>query len=293
MLDLKNDLKMSKETFLRKFMAMIVGDFFCAFALVYFLRPNQLISGGVTGLSVLIDLFVPLSIGWILFLLNLPLLILGLIFLDKRFMLFTSMSILILSLYVGFLDSIIPTGFGATHEVILGCIFGGVLNGIGMGINFRNGCSTGGFDILGAIIKQKYNLSVGNVLMAVNFFIIIGSSFIYSFDKALFTLIALFIAYQVTDIIHLGVGKQKQVFIISAKEQEIVEAIYSQMKRGITYINGEGAYAHKDFKIIYMICSSAELVKVKNLVKKIDEDAFMAVSDTSEIMGRGFRGIEI
>lgn len=287
------ELNMTKETFIRKFLAILIGDFFCAMALVTFLRPNEMISGGVTGVAVLIEPFIPLSIGLVLFLLNLPLLILGLIFLDKKFMLFTSMSIFIISFYVGLIDSVLPTGFAATHEVILGCVFGGALNGIGMGITFREGCSTGGFDIIAAIIKQKYNISVGNVLMGINFFIIMASSFVYSFDKALFTLIALFIAYQVMDIIHLGVGKQKQVFIISAKEKEIVETIYSSMRRGITYINGEGAYEHKNFKIIYMICSSAELVKVKSIVKKIDSNAFMAVSDTSEIMGQGFKGIEI
>lgn len=288
-----SELKMSKETFFRKLFAILIGDFLCAFALVIFLRPNEMISGGVTGVSILLEPFVPISIGVLILLLNLPLMIFGLIFLDKKFMLFTSMSIFVLSFYVGFLDSILPNDFAATHNILLACVFGGAINGAGMGVTFRNGCSTGGFDIIGAIIKKKYNFSVGNVLMVINFIIIMISSLVFSFDKALFTLIALFIAYQVMDMIHLGVGKQKQVFIISSKNEEIVSAIYDTMQRGITYLNGEGAYAHKDFKIIYIICSSAELVKVKSVVQKIDRQAFMAVSDTSEILGSGFRNIEI
>lgn len=288
---MKLDIK--KEVFIKKLLSILIGDFVCAVALVLLLKPNQLISGGVTGLAVLLDLFVPIPLGWILFLLNLPLMILGLIFLDKKFMFFTTISIFLISFYVGFLDSIMLGGVALTNDTLLACIFGGVLNGIGMGITFRNGCSTGGFDIIGAIIKKKYNISVGNVLMVINFFIIMSSSFVYSLDKALYTLIALFIAYSVMDKIHLGVGKQKQIFIISAHDEEIVQAIYDRMKRGMTYIHGEGAYSHNKFKIIYMICTAAEVVTVKDVINKVDKGAFMAVSDTSEIQGHGFRHIEI
>ncbi|MDY2986072.1 MAG: YitT family protein [Peptoniphilus sp.] len=283
----------TKEVFIKKLFAILIGNLFCAMAFVLLLRPNQLISGGVTGLSALLDLYLPIPIGLILFLLNLPPMILGIMYLDMKFMFFSTISIFLISFYVGVLDSITASGFIITKDVLLSCIFGGVLNGIGMGITLRNGCSTGGLDIIGAIIKKKYSISVGNVLMIINFFIIMLSSFIYSLDRALYTLVALFIAYRVMDKIHLGVGKQKQVFIISEHDEKIVNSIYSNMNRGMTYIYGEGAYSHNKFKIIYMICTPIEVVKVKSIINKIDKGAFVAVSDTSDIQGHGFRYIEI
>ncbi|WBW50181.1 YitT family protein [Peptoniphilus equinus] len=291
--DFNQLIGLSWHNFIRKLIALLVGDFLVAVAIVLILRPNQMISGGVSGITVILNHLTHINMGLILFLLNAPLLILGFIFLKRSFMVVTMISAVVLSIYTGILDGIMPSTWSVTHDTILACIFGGVLNGMGMGICFRNGCSTGGFDIVGAILKSKYNITVGNALMVINTFVIGTSAFIYSVDRALYTLVALFISYQVVDRIHLGVGQQKQLFIISAKHEEIVATVYSQMRRGMTYIKGEGAYSHANFNIIYMICTPRQVVTVKSIVAHIDPNAFMAVSNTAEIQGRGFEAIEI
>ncbi|MGO1580642.1 MAG: YitT family protein [Peptoniphilaceae bacterium] len=285
--------KLSREELIRKTSAVIFGNFLCSLALVFILKPNNMIPAGITGVSTLFEHISSINVSaWIL-ILNLPLLILGIFLLSKEFMLFSMLSVFLTSFFVGMLESISPDGFALTNNIMLACIFGGFINGIGGGITFRNGTSTGGFDIIGAVMKKKYNISIGNMLMAMNFVVISSSAFIYSIDEALFTLFSLFVSYQVVDKIQLGVGRQKQLFIISSEHELITKTIYHKISRGVTYINGEGAYTGKSNKIIYLICTPRQLVIVKNLVREIDPKAFMAVSDTAEILGSGFRTIEL
>ena len=136
-------------------------------------------------------------------------------------------------------------------------------------------------------------MKIGSVLMAINFVVITISGFIFTRETAMFTLISLFVGYQVSDRVQLGVGKQKQVIIVSRKYEEITTELYKNLHRGMTYMKGEGVYNKEDLNVIFLICSSRELVTVRTVVDKVDEHSFMAISDTSEILGSGFRRIEI
>ena len=213
-------------------------------------------------------------------------------FLDRDFTFFSTLSILLLSVFSSFYQKILP-GFYLTKEPILACIFGGLLNGLGMGIAFRNGTSTGGLDIVAAILKKKFNITIGSVLMGINFIIVSSLGYFFSIDKVLFTLILMFINYNVVDKIQLGVGKQKQVLAISEKNEEIAREIYKEVHRGATYIKGVTSYKKKDVYILYVVCSSKQLVKIRQIIKEIDPDAFVAVSDTSEILGNGFKELSV
>ncbi|MDO5040900.1 MAG: YitT family protein [Peptoniphilus sp.] len=290
---LKFNLNIERDILIRKILAVVVGNFFCALALEYFLKPNNMIASGVLGMSTLISHVTGISMSVFILLINLPMIILGVKYLSKEFMVFSIMSVFLVSFYLEFLNKLTPVGFSMTENILLGAIFGGVLNGVGIGVTLKNGTSTGGLDIIGTYIKKKYNVKIGSALMAINFVIITISGFIFTFDEAMFTLISLFISYQVSDRIQLGVGRQKQVLIISSKYDEITKGIYQKMNRGVTYINGEGAYNRKDLKVIFIICTSVQLVTLKDIVKDVDPAAFMAVSETTEIMGSGFKKIEL
>ncbi|SHH47678.1 Uncharacterized membrane-anchored protein YitT, contains DUF161 and DUF2179 domains [Anaerosphaera aminiphila DSM 21120] len=287
------NLKMSRSTLLRKLAGIVVGCMFSAFAIVCFLRPNEMISGGITGLAILMESITGIPLSVLVFMLNIPIFILGIFFLNIDFMFFSGIGIVVFSLWLSFFERVVPTGYAVTNEVMLACIFGGAVNGLGSGILFRNGTSAGGLDIPAAIMKKKFNISIGNVLFLFNVVIVGWSSIIYSIDKALFTLVVIFVTNQVIDTIQLGVGKQKQVFIISNKYREITKVIHEKIGRGSTYIDGEGAYNNNKVKIIYLICTSRQIVKVKDTVREIDPNAFVAVSDTVEIEGKGFKKIEI
>ncbi|MBU5668337.1 YitT family protein [Peptoniphilus sp. MSJ-1] len=280
------------KTFFRKLMSVLICNLIVGFSIVYIIRPNELISGGMTGLSILIANLTGFSLPLLVFFLNLPTFILSIIFLDRDFTFFSGLSVLLLSLFISFYQNLLP-GFHLTKEPILACCYGGVLNGIGAGIAFRSGTSTGGLDIIAAIFKKKFNISVGNVLMGFNLLIVSSLGYLYSFDKVLFTLILMYINYSVIDKIQLGVGKQKQVFIISEHNEEMAECIHEEIGRGSTFINGVTTYRRKNIYILYVVCSSRQLVKVRQIIREHDPDAFVSVSDTSEILGKGFKEISL
>lgn len=280
------------KTFQRKLLSVIVCTLIVSFSIVYIIKPNLLISGGLTGLSILTSNVTGISLPLLIFILNIPTSVLSFFFLDRDFTFFSTLSILLLSVFSSFYQKILP-GFYLTKEPILACIFGGLLNGLGMGIAFRNGTSTGGLDIVAAILKKKFNITIGSVLMGINFIIVSSLGYFFSIDKVLFTLILMFINYNVVDKIQLGVGKQKQVLAISEKNEEIAREIYKEVHRGATYIKGVTSYKKKDVYILYVVCSSKQLVKLRQIIKEIDPDAFVAVSDTSEILGNGFKELSV
>ena len=280
------------KTFQRKLLSVIVCTLIVSFSIVYIIKPNLLISGGLTGLSILTSNVTGISLPLLIFILNIPTSVLSFFFLDRDFTFFSTLSILLLSVFSSFYQKILP-GFYLTKEPILACIFGGLLNGLGMGIAFRNGTSTGGLDIVAAILKKKFNITIGSVLMGINFIIVSSLGYFFSIDKVLFTLILMFINYNVVDKIQLGVGKQKQVLAISEKNEEIAREIYKEVHRGATYIKGVTSYKKKDVYILYVVCSSKQLVKIRQIIKEIDPDAFVAVSDTSEILGNGFKELSV
>lgn len=280
------------KTFLRKLISAIFCSIITAFSITYIIKPNLLISGGLTGLSILTSNVTGLSLPLLVFLMNLPTSVLSLIYLDRDFTFFSTLVIFLLSIFISFFEKLAP-GFYMTKDPILACIFGGLLNGIGAGFAFRNGTSTGGLDIIAAILKKKLNISIGNVLMGLNLIIVSCLGYLYSIDKVLFTLILMFINYTVIDRIQLGVGKQKQVLIISDYNEKIAKDIYAEISRGATYIKGVTFYKKKEVYILYVICSSRQLVKVRQIIKRTDKDAFVTVSDTSEILGNGFKELSI
>lgn len=280
------------KTFQRKLLSVIVCTLIVSFSIVYIIKPNLLISGGLTGLSILTSNVTGISLPLLIFILNIPTSVLSFFFLDRDFTFFSTLSILLLSVFSSFYQKILP-GFYLTKEPSLACIFGGLLNGLGMGIAFRNGTSTGGLDIVAAILKKKFNITIGSVLMGINFIIVSSLGYFFSIDKVLFTLILMFINYNVVDKIQLGVGKQKQVLAISEKNEEIAREIYKEVHRGATYIKGVTSYKKKDVYILYVVCSSKQLVKIRQIIKEIDPDAFVAVSDTSEILGNGFKELSV
>lgn len=282
----------NRRNILRKFYSVIIGNFLCAAALLLFLRPGEMIGGGIGGISVLLNAVTGIPVGLTVFLLNLPLIVLGLFYLDRSFIFFSTVSIFLFSGYLSLFE-VLSTRITVTQDVLLSCIFGGVINGLGMGIMFRNGTCQGGLDIVAAFCRKKWGIQIGSALLTVNGIIITISARIYSLDRALYTLVALFVAYQVLDKIQMGVGRQKQVFILSDHDEEITRYIQQRLHRGVTYLKGMGAYSHHPIKVIYCITSTQQFVQLRRNVKNIDPDAFIAVSETVEVQGRGFKKMEV
>lgn len=199
---------------------------------------------------------------------------------------------IIFSLYMSFFD-FLAHYVHITDDVLLSCVFGAILNGAGMGIMFRNGTCQGGLDVVAALAKKLYGINISKVLLAVNGVIITISGFVFTFNRAMYTLIGLFIAYQVLDKIQLGVGQMKQVFIMTTMSRPIAVAIMKKLHRGVTYLKGSGAYTENEMDVLYCIVDNHEFVMVRKIVDSIDPDAFMTISETVEVKGRGFDHIQI
>ena len=274
-----------------KFFFILFGNLLCSLALNLFYIPNGLLSGGVSGIGIMIQYMTKLPVGVSVLLLNLPIFLIGYKMLDKRFIFYAFVSMLVFSSSLTF-TSPIAKHF-VVDDIFLASIFGALFNGLGMGLMFRNGVCQGGFDVIAAILKRKYNLNIGTGLMMVNTLIISTSSILFGYKSAMYTLIAMYIGYQILDKVQTGFNIKKNIIIVSDKSEELADAIMAKLNRGVTYLKGEGGYTNNQKKIIYCILTSREIARLKEIVEEVDPNAFFTINDVVEVQGSGFKTMEI
>ncbi len=283
--------KNKRKEIIKKLFFVFLGNLLCAVAFNGFFIPSKLLSGGVGGLAILTQYLTNIPSGITVFIINIPLFIIGFRKIDKNFIFYAFISMFVLSFLLTITRNI--GMYFKIDDVLLGAVFGGILNGIGMGLMFRNRTCQGGFDIIAIILKQKYNLNIGTGLMAVNTVIISFSSLLLGYKSAMYTLIAMYIGYQVLDKVQVGFNVRKNVIIISDKEEELAHAIIARLNRGVTYLDGMGAFTHEKKKVLYCIVNSKEIVKLKSIVDEIDPSAFLTINDVVEVKGKGFKSVGV
>jgi Uncharacterized conserved protein len=266
---------------------IILGSFLGSIGINMFLTHAKLLSGGAAGIALIIQYTFNFQAGYLIILLNLPLFILSILKLDKRFTIFSLVGTLTLSF------SLILTHPIASilniNDKILYCLYGGVINGIGYGLVFCHHGSTGGFDIVSMLIKKKYqNLDIGKIIFGINLVIVTLGALIFGLPVALYTLLAMYIQAFVLDHVVKGFNKTKMVLIITNKEEEVEHLIITKLRRGVTFLYGEGAYTKKKKKVLYCILPLAQLPQLKNIVTAVDEKAFITIADATEVQGKGF-----
>lgn len=263
---------------------MMIGAALYSIGLEIFLIPNHIIDGGIVGISIMASHFTKVPLGVLTFVLNIPFFILGYKHIGKTFTISTLFSVLCYSIGVSVLHPI-P---GITHDILLASVFGGVIIGLGIGIIIRSGGSTDGTEIVAIILDKRMSFSVGQIVMFFNFFILTFAGFIFGWDRAMYSLIAYFIAVKVIDIIVEGIDESKAIMIISEKHQEISEAIMARLGRGLTLLDGKGAYKGAETNVIYVVVSRLEIAKVKNIVHDFDEDALITIG-TVDVSGKKYK----
>lgn len=273
--------------------AIILGSMLSAVAINELLIPHRLLSGGVGGIALIIQYVTGISAGALILIMNIPIFIVGVKEIDKDFIIHSfigtvSLSILMIVLKdIGVLRSI------RVDDIMLSSIFGGVINGIGAGIVFKNRGSMGGADIIAVIIKKYRSVNIGSVMFGINVVIIFIASIMYGVKPAMYTLISMYISSSIIDKVQEGFDRKKSVFIVSEKEDEVARAIMDGLNRGVTYFYGEGAYTKSSRRIIYCIITTKQLAKLKHIVESIDPKAFLSVGDTAEVLGKGFENTGI
>jgi len=250
----------------RRIIFIIVGAVLVGVALEIFLVNNYIIDGGVTGISIMTSYLSGVPIGVFLFILNLPFLILGYRTIGKTFALSTLLGVIVLSVATTLLHDVSPF----TRDTFLAAVFGGIFLGAGTGIVIRAGGSLDGTEIVAILINRKTPFSVGETVMFINFFILGSAGFVYSWDRAMFSLIAYYIAFKVIDLTLEGFDESKSCWIISDHYKDIGDAIFARLGRGITLLHGEGGYSGDQKKVIFCVITRLEEAKLKSIVSELD-----------------------
>lgn len=259
-----------------------VGSVLCAVAVNGILIPQNFISSGVTGMAILISyFFAGLSVSSIYLLLNIPLFLLGWLYVGQRFFIYSVVGLIIFTLALS-----IPVRPLFLKEPILSALLAGIIFGGGSGCILRSYGSAGGTDILSIIMMKRFSVKLGTTVLAFNVVLLCIAAVMISLESALYALIFLFVSSNILNVVVTGLSQRKSVLIISSKWKEISGEIMNSLNRGITVIHGEGGFSGKRENILYTIIAFQELSRLKDLVRRIDPLAFLVVSDTLEVMGK-------
>ena len=270
----------------KQYIAVSIGCIFSACAINLFLVPHHLLSGGVSGLAIIFYYLFGLPIGMQILGMNIPLLYAAYRLLGKEYTVVTIYGTLFFSFSVDAFKFM--STLNVIDDPIISAITGGILSGVGSGLIFRVNGSAGGLDIIAGIIKKYYSFNLGVVGFAVNCVIMLLSAALFGLKLAVLTLISMYVAANITDKVVEGFNRRKTIFIVSYNTDEIVEAILHEVGRGVTILNGVGAFTRQEKKVIFVVVNLTQIAKIKSLVHAADPGAFMIVADAAEVMGRGF-----
>ena len=265
---------------------ILLGGVIAGVSFNAFLIPHRLLSGGISGIALIIDYLFNINAGLLILIMNVPIFIMGYRFVDREFIFLSMIGMLSFSFSIQFFSFL--RNYIYIEDIMLSCIYGGILNGIGMGIVLRNRASQGGIDIISVIVKKYFSLNIGSTSFMINLLIVTVASYFYGLKPAMYTLITMYVAATVLDKMQQGFNVSKSVMIITKNEEAVAEQILKVLDRGVTFLDGEGAYTGNKKRVLYCIVTLNQMAKLKQIVKEKDPKAFIAVSDTAEVMGHGF-----
>ena len=270
---------------LKRILFLMMGSALAGVGLEIFLIPNNVIDGGIVGISIMAGYLTKWPVGLFIFVLNIPFFIFGYLQIGKSFTISTIFSVAMLSMWVSVLHPV-P---GITQDVFLASVFGGIVLGIGVGLIIRYGGSLDGTEIIAIVLDKKTIFSVGEIVMFFNLFILSSAGLVFGWDRAMYSLVTYFIAFKVIDLTIEGLDESKEVMIISDKYEEITEVLMARLGRGVTRLQGEGGFSGEYKGVLYCVVTRLEISKLKSILNEIDENAFVTISSVHEVMGGRFK----
>lgn len=272
--------------YIKKAIFLILGAFIVAIALEMFLLPNQIIDGGVIGISMMVSHITKGNLGAIIFVINLPFIILAYKTLGKKFVINTFFAISMLSIAT----NIVLKFPHATEDLLLATIFGGILLGLGVGLILRNNASLDGTEMVSLrLAKTLKVVSVGELLMGINLFIYAGAGFLFGWDRALYSILTYYVASKVIDTVIEGLDKAKSVRIVSDYSRIIGDSIIKDLDVSVTYMKTMGGYSKQEKILTYCVVNKFDIPRIKELVHTIDPKAFIVTEDVHEVEGIRFK----
>jgi uncharacterized membrane-anchored protein YitT (DUF2179 family) len=260
---------------------LILGSLLCAVAINGIIVPHRFVSGGVTGLALVLHYLFPFfSVALIYLLANVPLFIAGWFFISRRFFIYSTIGMLLFAGAVAWVDVGVPV-----QDKLLAAVLAGLIQGAGSGIILKSVGSAGGTDILSVILLQRFSIRLGTTVLGFNILVLSAAAFFFSLEDALYTLIYLYVSIKIVDLVVTGLSQRKSIFIISPNWERISSRILSEIHRGVTILRGQGAYSAREQQILYTVVTFQEVASLKQIVRKEDPNALVVVSDTTEVMG--------
>lgn len=280
-----NTKKSKLSQYVKKYIYIFIGSIITAIGLEIFLIPNNIIDGGVVGISIMLSAITGLPFGAFLILINLPFLYLGYKHIGKAFAIATTFAVISLSFWSSVFLPVLPV----TKDYFLAAVFGGIITGTGVGIIIRNGGSLDGTEIVAILTDKKTVFSVGEIVMFINLFILSSASLVFGWDKAMYSLVAYFVIAKMIDVVLKGLEETYSVMIVTSQHTDILNRLMLEMDKGVTVLHGEGGYTKEKRKILYCVVTRLEIDKLKNMVLDIDEGAFVTINPVSDIVGGRLR----
>lgn len=269
------------------FIIIFIGCFIASLGVNLFLVNAELLSGGATGAALILQYLFQVPSGLTVFLLNIPLFFVSYKMLNPKFTLYSAVGMISLSLSLILTKPL--SSLVKVDDILLYCIYGGVICGLGYGIVFSRNGSTGGTDIITMVLRKKYsNFEIGKVSFSLNLVIVFIGALIFGVPKALYTLISMFVQGTVVDRVINGFTSKKLLLILTEKEEDIIRYVIKDMNRGVTSLIAEGEYTHELKKMLYIAVTSSQMIHLKNKILRIDPKAFITIIDVSEVNGKGF-----
>lgn len=271
------------------YLLIIVGALVVAANVSLFLEPNRVVSTGITGLGMLAHYLWAWPIGLVTLALNVPLLLMGIKWGGGfKFFMRTVFAVIVMTLAIDLLRPVLPPIQG---DPLIYTLFGGLLDGIGIGLVLRGRGTTGGTDIVAQLLNRHKGIPFGTVFMAVNSAILLGAAAVVGIVPVLYALIVNFVSGRVVDVVQEGIGYARAAFIVSKKDKAIRQALFDELDRGVTLLEAHGGYTAASRPALYVVVSRAQVTTLKRLIAQIDPQAFVVISEAHEVLGKGFRPV--
>lgn len=275
----------------RDFSLITIGVLLVAISVVYFFEPNNITAGGITGLAIVINNYLPyIPIGAMMLIMDTVLYVVAFIIIGSKFGGKSIYSSIVLSTFIYILEKFLP--FNVTNDLMLATIFGTIISALGMAIVFNANASTGGTDIIAKILNKFMHIDIGKGLLIVDFFVTLLGAITFGINAGLYSLLAVIVNGFAIDKVIAGFNICNEITIISPKNKEISKFILDDLGRGCTFVHGVGGFTGKDTTLLYTILGRNEFIKLKRFIADVDKYAFITVGEVYEVMGEGFKGID-
>ena len=271
--------------YVKKYVKIFIGAIIASIGLELFLIPNHVIDGGVVGISIMMNTMTSLPFGLFLIVLNLPFLYLGYKQIGKSFAIATMIAVCFLSGW----SEVFAALPRVTEDPFLAAIFGGIIDGLGVGLIIRSGGSLDGTEIVAIIMDKRSVFSVGEVVMFINLFILSSAGLLYGWDKAMYSLVAYFVIAKMIDVVIKGLDESYAVMIVTNEHEDITSALNDRLGRGVTLLHGAGGYTGESKEVLYCVVTRLEVDKLKEIVLEKDENAFVTINAVHDIVGGRFK----